>query len=78
MEKTNKKFIDIVICLKYYLDWQDFSYFTNKLSLLLFDLKGSLNNDIVFNNILNSMGIYNISHLSILLEEHKHINYNSF
>jgi len=72
----DKKIIDAVVYFKYYLPHKTFEKFINDFKKMLLELQNSVNMQ-SFEAIRASLGIKNINHLDLLLNNPKQIMYNS-
>lgn len=74
---NDKRIIDLLIYLKYYLSSDDYSQLIGHLQTMLNTLKAQIPTN-SFNYVRAQMGIKDISHLEILLQNTKKIDYNKF
>lgn len=73
--KRDKKLIDAIVYLKYFLNHKQFKKFIEEFKKLIFDLEKKLKKD-AFNKVRAQMGIKDLSHLDKILEKPKKIKYN--
>lgn len=77
VKEKEQKLLDLFIYFKYFLDSQDYNEMLTTVKKMLVELSNSIP-DIAFSNVRASMGIKDIKHLDILLENNKKIEYNKF
>lgn len=74
---ANKTLLDLLVYLRYYLCDEEYSILISEMQRILASLKTKINKQ-AFDFIRGKMGIKDISHLSILKETSKPINYLDF
>lgn len=77
MKERHQFIFDLIIYMKYYLPYNEYSQYIKLIKELLNNLNQKIN-DHAYNRVRAMMGIRQIEHLDILVKEKKEINYRLF
>lgn len=77
LRERKQMVMDIIIYMRYYLSNADFKKFVGEIKRLVKDLQKNINNT-SFNKVRADMGIKDLSHLDLLIQINKKIEYNKF
>ena len=75
--EKDQRIFDLLVYFKYYLPHEEYEGFINEVKRLLAQLNGKLHMN-AYNKVRASLGIKDVSHLDMLLQNPKNIEYHNF